>query len=76
MYKKEKLTFGARNNRTALILALFDHTVLTDRFRERTHAQIAHQHLVVARAVQAWLIRQDAIALAVVIVVVVAAQRR
>lgn len=69
-------TFGTRDNRTALILALLDHAVLTDRFRERTHSQIAHEHLVVARAVQAWFVGQDAVALAVVIVVVVATERR
>lgn len=69
------LTFWARDNRTALVLTLLDHAVLANWLRKRAHAQVAHQHLVVARAVQTRLIGQNAIALAVVIVVVVAAQR-
>lgn len=64
-------TFRARNDWAALVLTLLDHTVLTDRFRERAHAEVAHQHFVVACAVQAWFVRQNSVALCVVIVVVV-----
>lgn len=67
--------FGTGDHRAALVLALLDCTVLADRLGEGTHAQIAHQHTVVASTVQAGLVRHDAVTLAVVVVVVVAARR-
>lgn len=66
-------TLGACDDRTTLVLTLLNHTVLTDGFGERTHAQVAHQHFVVAGAVQAWFVGQNTVAFCVVQVIVIAA---
>lgn len=69
------LTIGTRDDRTALVCPLLDRAVLTDRLRERAYPQVAHQHTVVAGAVQAGLVRHDAVSFAVVLEVVVTSLR-
>jgi hypothetical protein len=67
------LTLRARDNRTTLIRFLLDRAVLSDALCEGTHSQVTHQHPVVACAVQARLIRDDAIAFFVMLEVVITA---
>jgi hypothetical protein len=66
------LTFRTRDNRTTLIRLLLNCAVLSDALSEGTHSQVAHQHPVVAGAVEARLIGDDAITLLVMLVVVIA----
>ena len=62
----------ASDDRAALIRTFLDGAVLADRLREGADPQVAHQHSIVAGAVQAWLVRDDSVAFVVVLVVVVA----
>ena len=67
-----RLTFRARDGRTALIWFLLDLAIFADRLDEGAHSKVAHQHPVVASAVQARFVRYYSIALVVVLEVVVA----
>lgn len=66
-------TFRACNNRTALILSLLYDAILPNRLRERTNAQIAHQHSIMASTIETWLVGDYSVTLAIMIIVVVAA---
>lgn len=66
-------TFRTRDNRTALVRFLLHFAVFANRLDERTHPQVAHQHLVVARTVQAWFIRDYAISFVVMLEIVITA---
>lgn len=67
-----RLTIWARDDGAALVRALLDRAVLADGLGERAYPEVAHQHAVVARAVEARLIRHDSVPLPVVLEVVVA----
>lgn len=67
------LTFWAGDDGAALVLPLLHDAVVANWLGEGADAQVAHQHAVVAGAVQTRLIGHDAVALLVVSVVVVAA---
>lgn len=66
-------TVRAGDDGAALVGPLLHGAVLADGLGEGAHAQVAHEHAVVARAVEARLVGHDAVALAVVLEVVVAA---
>ena len=52
---------------------MLDDAVLADRLDEGADVEVAHEHLVVARAVQARLVRHDLLPLSVVLELVIAA---
>lgn len=72
MCRRRAFTLGAGNHRTALVGLLLDGAVLTDCLGEGTHPQVAHEHTVVAGAVQAGFIRYYPVAFFVVQEIVVA----
>ena len=67
------LTLRAHDGGAALVVPVLDDAVLADGLDEGADVEVAHQHLVVARAVQARLVRHDLLALRVVLELVVAA---
>ena len=66
-------TLRAHDGRAALVVLLLDDAVLADGLDEGADVEVAHEHLVVARAVQARLVRHDLLALRVVLELVIAA---
>lgn len=73
MGKYIELTLRACDDGTALILALLHNAIVTNGLGEGADAQVAHEHAVVAGAVETRLIGHDAVTLIVVGIVVVAA---
>lgn len=71
--RQNGLTFGTRDNWAALIFALLHGTFFANWLCERAHAQIAHQHTVMASTVQTGLIRHNPVTLRIVIVIIIAA---
>jgi len=67
-----ELTFRAGDDGAALVLPLLHDAIVSNGLGEGAHTQVAHQHAVVACAVQTWLIGHDAVALLVMRIVVVA----
>ena len=69
---RSSLTLRAHDGGAALVVPLLDGAVLADRLDEGADVEVAHEHLVVARAVQARLVRHDLFALRVVLELVIA----
>ena len=63
---------GTHDGGTALVIVLLHDAVLPHGLDERAHVEVAHQHLIAARAIKARLARLDLLALVVVLVLVVA----
>lgn len=61
--------FRTSNHGATLIWTFLHRAILTDRFRERTDFQVAHQHSVVTRAIQTWFTCNDPIAFLIPLVV-------
>ena len=72
IYMNSSLTLRAHDGGAALVVPVLDDAVLADGLDEGADVEVAHQHLVVARAVQARLVRHDLLALRVVLELVVA----
>ena len=62
----------AHDGGAALVVPVLDDAVLADGLDEGADVEVAHEHLVVARAVQARLVRHDLFALRVVLELVIA----
>lgn len=69
------VTFWAGDDGATLVGSLFDLAVLADGFGEGTDPQVAHEHPVVAGAVEAGLVRDYPVAFIVVLEIVVASRR-
>lgn len=67
------LTVWTCDNGTALVSSLLYCAVLTDGFGERADPEVAHEHPVVACAVQTGFVRHDAVSLGIMPEVIVAA---
>ena len=64
---------GTHDGGAALVVAFLDDAVLAHGFDEGAHVEVAHQHLVVAGAVQARLRSTNLFALIVILILVIAA---
>lgn len=69
----EMLTVWTCDDGTALVSSLLYCAVLTNGFSEGAHPKIAHEHSVVASAVQTGLVRHDTVSLSIMPEVIVAA---
>ena len=67
-----RLTLWAHDGGAALVVPVLDDAVLADGLDEGADVEVAHEHLVVARAVQARLVCHDLFALRVVLELVIA----
>ena len=65
--KVSRRTFGTCNDGAALIGPFLDLAVLADGLGERADLEEAHEHRVVAGAVEAGLVRDDPVAFVVVL---------
>lgn len=69
-------TLWTHDSGTALVIGLFDDTILSNWFDEGANVEVAHEHLIGAGAVQARLVRLDLFSLSVVLILIVASCKK